>query len=223
MLGLTVSRCRHPSHPRRLALILAAAAIALAPRPAQAQGILPPAASATSVASPLPQGPLLIGQTIPRDLTVVDSSGADRPLLSFKSPLDVLVLVFLAPACAADQGSSHELRRLYENYVDWHVAYVAIPAAAGSVQDVKTFLSKAGIPMETASDASGRVVRKLNVRETPEVLIFDETGVLHYRGPLTLPGRAARAPARTALETLIGHTDAIEDPEPSESAGCPVP
>ncbi len=193
-------------------IILTSAAL----RSAQAQGILPPVSSSTTVQAS--DQPLLIGESLSHSLAVLDSSGTERALYSFKSPLDVFVVEFLSSNCADDQKAAGALRKLYENYHGWHVAYVALAPSPDENANLAAFLTKNAIPSTMVTDPKGLVRRALKLTATPEVLIFDEAGVLRYRGPVTGPARADEA-----LDTIIGHVESVPTPEPANLPGCRVP
>src|SRR5579864_9362667 len=75
---------------------------------ANAQGMLP-AASTTTVRADT--GPLLIGQTVPENLVVLESStGTPRALLSYKAAIEVLVVQFLSPNCKDNQDQWTDLK-----------------------------------------------------------------------------------------------------------------
>ena len=200
----------------------------LAAGPLYAQGMLPSLAVPPS--SSTVQGPLLIGQTVPATLKVVSSNGKLRPLVSYKAPLEVLVVGFFDDNCKENQNEWPAIRRFYEAYKDWHVAYLAIPAdRSADPATLQRALEQQKIPIPTAQNPDGSPQALLKIRQIPEFIIFDESGVLRYRGPLrgirqTASGGKPGAPyASKALETIIGHYESVPNPEPGEQVGCPIP
>src|SRR5688572_10490214 len=61
-----------------------------------AQGILPASKDSSSASTPTH---VLIGQVIPKTLTMVDAEGKTQPLLSLKLPTQVMVIGFYSPKC----------------------------------------------------------------------------------------------------------------------------
>ena len=194
---------------------------------ANAQGMLP-AASTTTVRADT--GPLLIGQTVPENLVVLESStGTPRALLSYKAAIEVLVVQFLSPNCKDNQDQWTDLKRFYEDYKGWHVAFVAVdPVPTESPETLKQAMQKAGVPYPVVMDPSRTANASLNINAVPELVIIDESGVLRYRGPLqgfkqTPTGIKRGAPfARKAMDAIIGHTEAVPNPEPGDLGGCPI-
>ena len=192
-----------------------------------AQGVLPSPASVTVSTEPVSRRPILIGDQIPTTVTVLDSSETVRSLLSFKAAIEVLAVAFLSPDCAEEGASRFDWKRFYEEYKDWHVAFVAVsignePAALRLADDLKT----TGLPLRVVRAPRTRAAQALRIERTPTLLLIDESGVLRYRGPLGLssskrPGDR-RKYGREALEAIIGHTDSVPNPEPPTEAGCAV-
>ena len=86
------------------------------------QGILPPR-SASNAAAPKAEKYLLIGEHVPDSINVIDINGKTRSLISFKTSLDVLVVGFFSPSCTTNVDSWKALKRFYETYKEWHVAF----------------------------------------------------------------------------------------------------
>jgi len=185
------------------------------PRAAHAKGILP-SSNEVSISTATSHIPVLIGEKVPENLVVLDSSGTKRTLLSYKAAIEVLVVEFLSPRCETDQTQGPDLRRFYESYKNWHVAFVAVnlggTAGAGDLQEQ---FAKAGMKIPVVQDPSGTLRHILKVKATPEILIMDEDGFLMYRGPMSRE-------TRPAINAVIGHTDPVPHPEPAMSKGCPV-
>jgi peroxiredoxin len=188
---------------------------------ATAQGFLPPNKVEISTADANHSGPsILVGDTVPATLTVTDSSGTTRSLLSYKTPLDVLVLGFFSARCPANVAAWHDLKLFYEAYKDWRVAFVAISANQGeSLDELAGVMQKAGLPYTVVRDENQRVAIALHAKGAPEIMIVDESKVLRYRGSL----RDAKVPyARQAMDAVIGHSDPVPNAEPGTSSGCPI-
>ena len=179
------------------------------------QGFLPPTSS-TPTAAPVSPGPLLIGSAVPNSLTGRDENGVKRPLLTYKSALELLVVYFLDSNCAENDKHWSKMRRLYDDYKDWKVAFVAVNVGGpGAQDDLTRKMKKAGLPISLLNDQAHSLVTAFGVQNAPELVILDESRNLRYRGPL---GKEARS----AIEALIGHMSPVPDPEPAEAGGCPV-
>ena len=181
-----------------------------------AQGFLPPKSSASAIKSEA-QGALLIGDKVPESLKVVDDRGKKRGLLTYKSPLEVMVIVAFSSQCAEQEARWKEIARFYEDYKDWRVSFVAIYAGtpdAGEVFAKKFAKTYAEVPLLTEEERF--LTKVLNVQSVPEIVILDESGDLRYRGPV---GKDARK----AIEAVIGHLEPVPEPEPPDPAGCPIP
>jgi peroxiredoxin len=195
---------------------------------AQAQGMIPgvgaPSTSTTTAAGKT----LFIGQKLPETLTVYDSSGTRRTVLSFKAPLEVLVIAFFSPRCQTDAALRADWRRFYESYKEWRVAFLAVSANQGeSAAALASWLKEAGMPMHVVRDEDGAVTRTLGATATPQLLIVDEGGYLKYRGPLhdagEKPGsKPKNAYGRKAIEAVIGHVEGVPYPEPAGFIGCAI-
>jgi len=173
---------------------------------AGAQGFLPPPTPSTATA-PSSQRALLIGDTVPESLAVTAEDGTKRTLLSYKSAIEVLVVVFIPAHGQAGKAPWTALRRLTENYADWHVAFLAVDASSGGDgASLAGLLKRERLSWPVALDHRHEARDLLKVSGTPELLIVDEFGALRYRGPLS--------GAKGALDTVIGHLDPVKDPEP---------
>ena len=179
---------------------------------AHAQGFLPTAESSSTITTT--SAPILIGDKVPGTFTVLDESGKARTLLSYKSAIEILVLIFLTSHCPANQTVWPELRRINENYKEWRVAFLAITASAGeTVGDLANTLKAEKLPWP-AAQADAEEATTLQISQTPEALVLDEYGVLKYRGPVKR--------LRRTLDTVIGHTEEVSEPEPPVEGGCPL-
>ncbi len=179
---------------------------------ANAQGFLPPQSTST-VSSSEASHPLLIGEKVPESLTVTDENGKKRTLLSYKSPLEVLVVTFFSARCSAAQAEWPQFRQLNERYKDWRVAFVAVSSSAREMlPELSGALKREKLPWSADSDDQRAAVGLLKITGTPEVLVIDEYGVLKYRGPVVH--------VRNVLDTVIGHLDAVQEPEPPFEGKC---
>lgn len=178
----------------------------------RAQGFIPPPTPSTMTA-PGTQEPVLIDQKVPESLTVIAADGTHRTLLSYKSALEVLFIVFLSEPCEATGALWQKFRRLSNVYEGWRVSFLAVSALSeqGSSTLANT-LQTQGLSWPLVYAKRQAAASTLGISATPEILIVDEFGNLRYRGPWSGAG--------TALETVIGHLESVKDPEPAMAGGC---
>ncbi len=183
---------------------------------ASAQGFFPPkTSSTTAVGSSTPT--LRIGEKIPKTFSVVAESGKVRPLLSYKSALEIMVLGVFSMSCPEDQVRWGQISRFYEDYKDWRVSFVAVNVGPGETsQDLAHRLKKARIQAPLLTESGPSIAHAFGVTHVPAFVMIDEGGYLHYRGPTDKR-------ARVAIETMIAHTSTVRDPEPEMNEGCPIP
>ena len=186
----------------------------LATSSAHAQGLLPPPSVSSSTAAGV-RHPLLIGDKIPDSLFLIDMSAKRRTLLSYPSALDILVVTFFSSSCEAGEALWPKFRKLNEDYKDWHAVFLAVSTEPGQTpMRLPDVLNRQKLPWPVLHDDQRSATDLLNIQATPETVIIDEFGILKYRGPV--------AGVRKALDTIIAHTDAVKDPEPAMSGGCPL-
>lgn len=207
---------------KRSLFLLATLAI---PSLLSAQGILPPTTSSTTTTAVDP-GPLFINQHVSPNLLVTEESAKTRTLLSYKAPVEVLLVGFFSADCAENQNQWVGLRRLYDRFKEWRVSFVVVNEGA-SLSKLKEDLRTARInPEAIVNDPDRSVARYFSIRETPTLLVLDESGDLRYRGPLegySLDDKKPVAYTRRALEAVIGHISAVPATEPRAAASCPLP
>jgi hypothetical protein len=179
-----------------------------------AQGFLPMVASSGTAASP--EGPALIGQRVPEGLIVTTDENQPRPLLSYKAPLELLAVLFLSPNCPQDTAALPALRRFQERYRDWRVAMLVVDSAGSDeTAAMRAWLKAQKMSLPVVRDGEGKAARMLKANVTPTLVVIDEGGFLRYRGPFQ-PG------LDQAMDALIGHLDAVKDPEPAPPGGCAI-
>ena len=119
---------------------------------AYAQGILPPR-SGSNAAAPKAEKYLLIGEHVPDSINVIDINGKTRSLVSFKTSLDVLVVGFFSPSCTTNVDGWKALKRFYETYKEWHVAFVGVSATPNErLSDLADAITKAGLSYPVVRD-----------------------------------------------------------------------
>ena len=202
------------------------------PLAAHAQGVLPGTddkkPERVLVSSPtVPY--LLIGEEMPSKWTVTDMNGEIRSLASYKTSLEILVIEFVSSECPYNQTSWRDLKKFYEAYKDWKVAFVAVSSGKGErVQDLIDAMAKAGLPYPLVRDKNGEIARGLKITGIPEIVILDEDQMVRYRGALhdaiQTPGKRPKTwDAKKAINAVIGHVDSVPEAEPTTFIGCPWP
>lgn len=186
--------------------------LVLAASLAFAQGMMPKVSEEKNETPPAPY--LLIGNSVPQSLTVIDSENKIRPLASFKAPTNLLVLIFLSTPCDKNSSFFHELNRYYDAYKDWHASFLGVSVdATDTIKELQDAITHEGLPIPIGRDEGRKVVEALHVTVTPEIVIIDEWGQLRYRGGI----KESRRP----LEAIVGQ-EPLVNPEPKVE-GCVLP
>ena len=201
--------------------LVAAGLFWLAAASLQAQGMIPgqrePAAETSAV-----RGILIRSRRCRKASPSRSWGGAPRTLLSYKAPVEVLLVGFLHPGCPRNAVLWKELGRDYSFYKGWRVAFVFAsegnPAGAGEL---------AGKAAENGSRGARRsrirqaLARLLLVEQTPTFLVIDENGLLRYRGPMEAPGPDGRPVPhlRRALDAVIGQHRSRRNPGTGSTHG----
>ena len=185
-----------------------------------AQGMLPPQNNLPSAG---PAAVLRIGDPVTDSMIVADLQGSARTLMSYKEPLNSMIVGFFSAGCPEDQAERADFRRLYDNYKTWGVTFVAVEGNSQEpAEDLAAALQKSRIPAGTSGlgvpvlrDLQGILARRFAVTKTPTLVIIDEGWKLRYRGPL---GKVARQ----AIEAVISHQEPVDTPESLVTTGCPI-
>jgi peroxiredoxin len=193
---------------------------------AAAQGMLPKAKEEKPAPPPAPY--VLIGGSVPQTLTVVNSEGQTRSLLSYKSANDILVVGFYSPRCSYNELVWKRLYRLHEQFKGWHVSFVGVRVnSTETLDELQTAMQKAGLPYPAVRDVDQQVAKALNITATPQIVVIDESGYLRYRGALDDsvkdPNRMRpKGLAKPAIEAVISHIEYPKNPEPTDFIGCEI-
>lgn len=199
---------------------------------AGAQGMLAPVSSTgTTVSTSTLTTALLAGQRLPEGLTVTNLDHQTRTLISYKSPVEVLVVMFLSTTCPADRAYLGEYRRFYDKFKEWHVSYVAISTQPNEdPKDLAKMLDAAHLGgVNVVRDTTGEALKVLSPSGLPWLVVLDEVGRLSYRGPLqpqthavyTTPANK-RVDIWQAMDDIIGHVNPVVNPEPPGTPACPL-
>jgi hypothetical protein len=198
-----------------------------------AQGILPPQALPIDGSTvTVKASRLLVGQRLPETLTVQDLNGHTRTLVSYKAPLEILVLFFFSTQCPKDPAYWRAYSDYYAKFKTWHASFIAISTQPNEhPEDVAAALKKAGMEgVAVVRDAPQATLTTFHPAGFPWLIILDEEAHLRYRGPLKIPtfkeysaSQVKRTDAYQAIDDIIGHVQPVTDPEPPGQPECPLP
>ena len=132
--------------------------------------------------------PAKIAEVPPFDLLSVNDGARIR---IDRVPDDqVTVLCFLGTECPLAKLYAGRLQAFSKKY--HNVRFVGINSnVQDSLGDIRTYISEAGITFEFAKDYDNRFADVLNITRTPEVVVFDQSRSIIYRGRIDdqyLPG-----------------------------------
>jgi len=185
-----------------------------------AQGMLPSSilgSSSTVTSDALKNHKLLIGEGVPEFLTVFDENNKRRLVLSYKTALDVMVIEEMSNQCGMEHPSWFDYSLLYERYKEWKVAFLAItPDNEEGQRVLRAAMKTTGLNYPLGFDSDNHVAKVLGLSKLPAILILDESGRLQYRGPLD------KRKTAQALDAIIGHIDAVKNPELPIVNGCAI-
>lgn len=137
------------------------------------------------------------------------------------------VQIFVAPDCPIVNSYAPEIERIQRDYGGKGVSFLLVyPDRDLDEAKVKSHLAEFGLTLPFAIDAGHVRVKRAEASTTPEVVVFDENGVVRYRGRIDdrygdLGDRRATVSAaylRDALDALlVGKAPAIAKTAP---IGC---
>lgn len=179
-----------------------------------AQGILPKNQPPPPKSPPSPY--VLIGETIPNDLTVLDANEKTRILSSYKTATDALVIGFFSPRCDTNQAAWSSLKRIYDDYKGWHMDFLGVSVQQDeTLTELADAMKKAGLPYPVVRDEDQKVAHKLHATAIPEIIVLDQWNQLRYRGSVD------PKPLRQALDAIVGQERVLQ-PETTTMPGCPI-
>ncbi len=198
-------------------IFLISFAVLLLASVAEAQGMMPGAEPAVAISTAPLAHTLLLGEQIPKGYTVTAETGQTRTVLSYKTRIDILMIMFLSTQCPEDTMHWGQLARFYENAKGWKVEFVFVNVGPpDTAEELKKRMTKAGLIGPLVTTSGRKVADDFGVKHVPTLMIADEGGYLRYRGP-------ANKYARQAFEDTVGHIFLIKEPEPPFTDGCPLP
>ncbi|MCC5805857.1 MAG: redoxin domain-containing protein [Opitutales bacterium] len=140
------------------------------------------------------------------------------------------VFVFIARECPVANRSAPELNRLHREYsgrdFSLHGVYVDIDAGEEALH---AHAAEYGLGFPFWRDDDRALVRFTGARVTPEAVIVDRSGKVHYRGSVDDRfggfGQSRPAPTRRDLEEAMEALAAGDAPRAADEPGfgCPIP
>jgi peroxiredoxin len=193
-----------------------------------AQGLLPPSKNSQPAQNTPQPSYVLIGNKTPGLLLATDLQGNPQNIFSYKTDLEIIVIEFLSARCPYNQAAWKDLKKIYDEYHEWHVSFVAVSANSDeTAQELADVMAKNGLHYTVVRDASGELTKTLHATATPEMMILDEEKRLRFRGAINdgmlHPEKRPNIQYfRRAIDAVIGHIDAVPDAEPGAFIGCAI-
>ena len=141
------------------------------------------------------------------------------------------VIVFLAPLCPICQDYTHYLNGLAERLLaqEAPVELVGLfPNPRVTDGEIEAFAERYGVVDWTLARDTCGWSAALGAAWTPECVLLDSAGVVHYRGRVNdlyfALGKHRRAPRSEDLEAAVEAVLVGEEPDPFETTpiGCPI-
>jgi hypothetical protein len=147
--------------------------------------------------------------------------GTAAPAISFSAPdasvltadpskAQATVLIFVSNQCPVSNAYNERMRDLYTAYEGKPAKFYFIDAnATESQDDINSLEKRANFPFRIVRDVDNVVADKLGAQFTPEVFVFDKSGILQYHGAIDDSRNAANVnqkSARDAIDALLAGT-----------------
>lgn len=162
-----------------------------------------------------------IGDTL-EDYTLTDLKGRAMRLNDY--PVDrARALVFYSIECPTSRIYSDHMKRIHEQYGPRGVTLIGVNANFNETPDsILAFAERQALTFPLLKDVNNRLADVLNAQSTPHAYLFDNEGVLKYRGEIDDGfGNDAETTSRglwDAMDALLAGKP-IERPE-TVSLGC---
>jgi AhpC/TSA family len=135
----------------------------------------------------------------------------------------VTVVMFFSTRCPMSNAFNHRRNLLYADYGK-QVRFIVVDSNANeSLDEVRTYAKDVGFDFPVYQDTGNQLADRLGVHSTTESLVFDESGVLQYRGYI----EDAPNPERTTKPALRMAIDAVLTGQPvtlaeTKAIGCAI-
>lgn len=144
------------------------------------------------------------------DFSLKDYRGAAHALADFGEK-KLVVCVFLGTECPLVKLYAPRLVELAQAYEAHDVAFIAVNSnQQDSLTKIAAFARRHGITFPVLKDPGNRLADQLKVTRTPEVLVWDQSHAIRYRGRIddqygvgTARGKPTRNDLRDALDALL--------------------
>ena len=116
------------------------------------------------------------------DFTLKDFRGKSHSLDDFKTN-KLVVCVFLGTECPLAKLYSPRLAQMAKKYKDRDVAFVGINSnQQDSITEIASHARRHGIGFPILKDLSNHFADELRISRTPEVVVWDQSQTIRYRG-----------------------------------------
>jgi thiol-disulfide isomerase/thioredoxin len=112
---------------------------------------------------------------------VVDLAGAAVDPLK-QAPGKVIVLVFVRTDCPISNRYAPVIQEMNAKYAAGAAFYLVFPDKDESPEQIRSYLNEYGYKLPALRDPEHTLVKKSQVKVTPEVAVFDAKRELVYRG-----------------------------------------
>lgn len=148
-------------------------------------------------------GPLSLGEKI-GSLAVQDLDGKN---VSFATPGKITVVTFVSAVCPISNEYNDRMSSLFRELSGKGVQLLFVNSNSNeTIREIAEHRKAAEFPFAVYRDPGNHLADRLGANVTPESFIFDETGVLRYRGQIDdarNPARVQVHSVRKAIEELI--------------------
>lgn len=136
------------------------------------------------VSTPAPSsGQFGIGETL-SDYTLTGLDGRAMRLRDYQADRARL-LVFFSIDCPTSRIYADHLVRIHQQYADRGITLIGINANSNETADsIAAFARRQNLHFPLLKDVNNRLADLLGARSTPHAFLFDEDGVLRYRGEI---------------------------------------
>jgi thiol-disulfide isomerase/thioredoxin len=158
--------------------------------------------------------PILVGATVPRDVTLTDIYGRSHALGDYRGK--IVFIHFWSIVCPYEKLAEPKCIDIQKTYGDRGVVEIAINANQGELKgdggapyaNLRDHVKKAGVNFLVTVDPGNKITDLLGGQSTPHCFVIDREGVLRYAGaldddPRGTKGAGAVSYVREAIDALL--------------------
>jgi len=138
--------------------------------------------------------------------SVVDLDGRTVDVFH-QNPRKVVVLLFIRTNCPISNRYAPTIQEISAKYKSRAEFYLVYPVKTEAPEDVRKHMNEFGYQLAVVRDPDYELVRRAEVRVTPEAAVFSTDGKLLYHGRIndwyTEFGRTRREPTTRELDTAV--------------------